>query len=101
MQKYLDEFCKCDCCKSSTYKNYAMSLYFLDKNNVDWSDLETALAFLSEQNLSRRLACLSAMKTYHRDVSKDMDSFKRISEPLRDVQNLRRKKYQEQKRSPS
>ena len=48
MQKYLDEFCKCDCCKSSTYN--AMSLYFLDKNNVDWSDLETALAFLSEQN---------------------------------------------------
>jgi hypothetical protein len=93
MQKYLDQFCKCDKCKQSTYKNYAMSLSYLDKNNVDWSNLDTALTFLQEQSLSRRLACLSALKTYHRDVTEDMSVFNKITEPLRDVQNLRRKTY--------
>ena len=94
MEKYLDRFCKCEKCKPSTYRNYAVSLYYLDKNNVEWSDLDATLTFLQTQSLSRRLACLSALKT------EDMDAFNKITEPLRDVQNLRRKKAQSQKRTP-
>ncbi len=101
MEKYLDRFCKCEKCKPSTYRNYAVSLSYLDKNNVEWSDLDATLAFLQTQSLARRLACLSALKTWHRDVTEDMDAFNGVSEPLRDVQNLRRKKAQEQKRSPN
>lgn len=101
MQKYLDRFCQCENCKPSTYRNYALSLSYLDKNNVDWSDLDAALAFLQPQSLSRRLNCLSALKTWHRDVTEDMGSVNKITDPLRDVQNLRRKKSQRQKRSPN
>ena len=100
MQKYLDKFCACKKCKLATYRNYALSLAYLDKNRVEWSDMDVTLAFLQSQSLSRRLACLSALKTWHRDVTEDMDAFNKITDPLRDVQNLRRKKTQSQKRSP-
>jgi len=83
MQKLYDDFRgACANCTDSSCKQYAYSVNYLAKHEIDLSDPQKILTFLKEAPPRRRSSCFVAATIYYRRVLKDEDSADMFKAPL-------------------
>ena len=68
---FCEMFCKNCTCSEASCKTYSYGMHYLAKNDVDYTSIESVLAFLKDKPPSRQGNVLTACKVYYKHVLKD------------------------------